>query len=140
MMTSAPESFANWRAKIETPPVPSTKTVSPAFNRPETASAFQAVTQHTASVAPSSYDKWSGMRTTDSSPKVPYARKTPSQHGPAPERRAPLFFAYFAVEPLWAKIGKTRSPAFHLVTPSPTSTISPAPSENGTAGIFIRGL
>ena len=38
------------------------------------------------------------------------------------------------------KIGVTRSPTLNFVTASPISTTSPAPSENGTSGVFSFGL
>ena len=51
---AGPWIFANWTAKIETPPVPRVKTVSPALRFPNSTSAFQAVTAAQGSVAASS--------------------------------------------------------------------------------------
>src|SRR5215510_13495739 len=46
MMTRAPASLANWRAKMETPPVPCASTLMPGF-KTQLVSAFQAVTPAT---------------------------------------------------------------------------------------------
>ncbi len=52
-MTVAPIAFAICSAKIETPPVPRTRTVSPAFNAPLTTRALHAVTPAVGRVAAS---------------------------------------------------------------------------------------
>ena len=56
-MTVAPIAFASWRAKIETPPVPSTSTTSPALSPPSTTRARQAVSPAVVSVAASAWLK-----------------------------------------------------------------------------------
>ena len=52
-MTVAPMALAICSAKIETPPVPRTRTVSPAFNAPLTTRALHAVTPAVGRVAAS---------------------------------------------------------------------------------------
>ena len=52
-ITVAPIALANWSAKIETPPVPSTSTMSPALSLPSATSARQAVSPAVVSVAAS---------------------------------------------------------------------------------------
>ncbi|MND08574.1 hypothetical protein D3C83_312950 [compost metagenome] len=54
-ITVAPIALANCRAKMETPPVPWTSTVSPAFSPPLGTSARQAVTPAQVSVAASAW-------------------------------------------------------------------------------------
>ena len=58
--TRAPIIFANCRAKMETPPVPSVSMVSPAFNPASTTSARQAVSPAVVSVADSAWLRFSG--------------------------------------------------------------------------------
>src|SRR5262247_2490558 len=55
MMTRAPASLANWRAKMETPPVPCASTLIPGF-KTQLVSAFQAVTLAHGRVVASSYE------------------------------------------------------------------------------------
>ncbi len=61
-ITRAPISRANCRAKMETPPVPSTSTVSPALRPPSTTRARQAVSPAVVRVADSAWDQPAGWR------------------------------------------------------------------------------
>jgi hypothetical protein len=74
----------------------------------------------------------SGIRTHDASGSTTSSASIPS-------RPPPSALAWWKSEsgPL-CQVGKklpiTRSPAFHRVTPAPTVTTSPAPSETGMSG------
>ena len=80
-MTVAPMALAICSAKMDTPPVPRTRTVSPAFSAPLTTRALHAVTPAVVSVAASANEYPFGARVnavagaTTSSPAYP---STPS--------------------------------------------------------------
>jgi len=69
---------------------------------------------------------------------TPNSRKTPSVSPPSAVRAFSNEIGP-SIQPC-IKIGVTRSPTFHFVTSLPTAVTSPAPSENGTSGIFSFGL
>ena len=88
-MTCAPMLFASCRAVIDTPPVPSVSTVSPAFSRPSTTSARQAVRPEVVIVAASlklhpsgAWVKWLAGLTTywQANPSAPSPGEKASHH------------------------------------------------------------
>src|SRR5215467_7556971 len=85
MITCAPASFANCRAKIETPPVPCASTLMPGL-KTQLVNAFQAVTAAHGSVAASSYDRCEGMCTTESCERTTYSANMPSTEPPSDVR------------------------------------------------------
>ena len=88
-MTRAPAAFANCRASIETPPVPSTSTVSPArVGRPACISACHAVTPAQGRHAACSNDKPSGTAITPSSYNTTCSASMPSSGEPSAARAA----------------------------------------------------
>ena len=129
-ITRAPAACANCNAKIETPPVPSTSTVSPTRNGRPAYSAFQAVTPAQGSVAPSSNDKWSGNRTSPSWLNTTYSASTPWIAPPS--ELAAYSGSISPPSQVCMKMPATRSPGFTRVTPGPISATSPAPSDSGT--------
>ncbi len=130
-MTRAPASLANCSAKIETPPVPCTSTVSPAVSLPSTISPRQAVTAAQGSVAASSALQPAGALVTPSAVSAIASQATPSSAPPSAASRCGV--GRPAVQ-CGKKPGITRSPAFTRVTPSPTCSTTPAPSESGISG------
>src|SRR4051794_38131858 len=131
-ITAAPASFANCSAKIDTPPVPCTKTVSPGRMRASSKSARQAVSAAQGNVAASSKVRLEGMRLTASASRSINSCSTPGRVPPSARRR--LVAEAFPSIHDWKNIGHTRSPTATLVTPSPTRATSPAPSEKGIIG------
>src|SRR5262245_4100247 len=122
MIARAPAIFAICSAKIETPPVPSESTVSPAFNtRGPCISAFQTVTPAHGSVAACSYDKCGGNFSRPSAWNTQYSASVPSSGRPSASGGLPC-----------VNVATTRSPALNCVTPAPTAATSPAPSDSGT--------
>ena len=98
--------------------------------RPRVNNPFQAVTPTHGSVAPSSKDRFFGKWTTPCSFSVAYCVSMPSRLPPsAPEA---TFAGGRPPSQFWKKVPATRSPTRKRVTPCPTATISPAPSDNGT--------
>ena len=73
-ITTAPMARAICRAKIETPPVPSTSTMSPAFSWPSTTKARQAVSPAVVSVAASAWLQPRGARVKNCAGTVTYSR------------------------------------------------------------------
>ena len=67
--------MANCNPKIDTPPVPCSRTVSPAFSLACSIIACQTVTAAQGSVAPSSSDRCGGIFTAPSSSSTTYSRK-----------------------------------------------------------------
>ena len=131
-MTRAPVITPNWRAKMETPPVPCTRIVSPAWTWSATNIAFHAVTAAQGSVEPSSNERCGGRCTRPSWESVTYSASMPSMPPPSDDgsysgRTGPS-------SQTWVKMPATQSPSRTRVTPAPTSATSPAPSEQGMSG------
>jgi hypothetical protein len=137
-MTRAPIILANWSAKIDTPPVPWTSTVSPAFTPPRVTRAFHAVSAAQGNVAASSSVRWEGVRITPCRSRVTNSESVPSRSPPSEE--AAFSEVSSPSSHSWKNVPMTLSPFVHSVTPSPTAAISPAPSEPGTSGNGMRGL
>jgi hypothetical protein len=95
-------------------------------------SAFQAVTAAQGSVAAASSPRCSGAATSPSSPSTIISAMTPSR-GP-PRVVAKIARAGAPPSQPWWKIGHTRWPTATRVTPGPTATTSPTPSETGIRG------
>ena len=131
-MTAAPASFANCSAKMDTPPVPCTSTVSPGRMWASSKRARHAVSAAHGSVAASSNVRLEGMRLTPSASRTISSCSTPGRVPPRARRR--LLADGLPSNHDWKNIGHTRSPTETRVTPSPTAAISPAPSENGMNG------
>src|SRR6202521_5941388 len=115
---------------IETPPVPCSRTVWPAMTLPCSTMACQAVTPAQGNVAPSSSDRGAGIFTTPSSSSTTYSASMPSMLPPS--AFACTSGGASPPDQRWKKQPATLSPTFTRVTPPPTSTTSPAPSESGT--------
>ncbi len=81
-MTRAPMLLAICNAKMETPPVPSTSTVSPACKRPSTTRARQAVKPAVVSVAASACDQSRGAWVSAVAGRVTHSRAKPSTPSP----------------------------------------------------------
>ena len=126
MITRAPAIFASWSAKIDTPPVPSVSTVSPARRILPCISAFHAVTPAHGSVAASSNDMCAGILSSPSSWNAANSASTPSSGEPSASGGRPC-----------VNVATTRSPTLSERTPAPTATTSPAPSESGIVSRVI---
>ncbi len=152
---AAPHTRAPCTAEMPTPPQPITATDAPGATRAVfSAAPSPVVTPHPISAA-ISYGTSSGIgtaqlaATTTSSAKVPVPAKPKTSQGSAPGRRklgVPAFMNPARHRWVWPRLQdghvpqagsqhiSTRSPADRPSTPSPTSTISPAPSWPGTKG------
>ena len=110
--------------------MPCSSTVCPAISLACSIIACQAVTAAHGNVAPSSTDRCAGIFTTPSSSSTTYSASMPSM--PPPSAVACTSGAASPPGQRWKKQPATLSPALTRLTPEPTSTTSPAPSDNGT--------
>ena len=137
-MTRAPAKRENCKPNSETPPVPRISTVSPGFIPPSVISACQAVTPAQGSVAASSSVRCSGTWTTPSSCSTTYSASIPSAWAPRLVRALSSLIS--PLSHFCMKMPATPSPIFTRLTPAPTATTLPTPSERGTKGKRCLGL
>ena len=131
-ITRAPASLANSSANTETPPEPCTSTVSPGRTSPWCTTALQAVRPAQGRAAASASVRWLGAATSASAGSAMNSCMTPSI-GPPSALAKPSWVGGPDSQP-GKKLGQTRSPALNRVTPAPTATTSPTPSETGITG------
>lgn len=126
-----------WRAKMDTPPVPWVKTVSPGINLlPSTPyKAFHAVRAAQGRVLPCLKSNDSGIFTSPFSLKAPYWRRVPSRAPPRPVPTSATVI--FPARCDWLKRVRTASPFLKRETRGPVATMVPAPSDAGTIGRAI---
>src|SRR6516225_8654826 len=89
-MTVAPIALAICSAKIETPPVPRTRTVSPPFNAPLTTRALHAVTPAVGRVAASVNEYPLGAWVTAVAGATTISRAYPSTSSPGTVEKSPI--------------------------------------------------
>ena len=114
---------------METPPVPSTSTVSPGCRRPLTNSARQAVRPAVVSVAASSCDQPRGAWVKAVAGRVTASQAKPSM--PSPGTNLKSEGTRRPDSHCGKKVDTTASPTANSVTPAPTAVTTPAPSAMG---------
>ena len=126
----APAALASCTANIDTPPVPWVSTTSPGLIWASTISARQAVSAAQGRVAAWVSDQPLGRRVKALAGMATYSAAKPSTWSPGtPISRSSC--GRPATQP-GKNVDSTWSPSLKAVTPSPTPTTSPAPSDIGT--------
>ena len=135
-ITVAPAALASCRAKIDTPPVPWVKTTSPGRMRASTIRARQAVRAAQGRVAAWAMVQPLGNRVKAVAGMATYSAANPSALSPG----TPIIRSSFGppAGQLGKKVDSTLSPTLKRVTPSPTATTSPAPSDMGMRPSGVR--
>ena len=132
MMARIPAVAANCKANMETPPVPNRRTVSPGRNAAVSKIAFQAVKAAQGRQAASSSERSGTLGRTPWAFSTTYSASTPSR---APPRALAIAAGVHPPSSQsWKNVVVTAMPGWTVVTPGPTASTTPAPSEFGIRG------